>query len=315
MPQFSEVVRPFWLQGLNQVSGPIHEGFSLWVLEKKFQVYDPPVDNKYFLSAADRDEVLRAFAYDCSRLASAAFESVLLASPSTELPRAISWLLINHYYAAFFAAHAILRMLGHTVSQFDAPHVQAVDTVSALYGVQVNLSTGYHLCSLNATSKLSGYVMTGRGGVHEAFWREFKSILNELVASVLATNLPANKDVGAKLIELLAVMSSSGCNGGNWLSYVRNFVNYRQEFGAWFPYREQKRATANRLFEIRQKWINDPMDIDLAGKLELEVFLSACVFLVAWCREMVFDMVARSPDRKSFFTYGPVQLMKVAGVA
>lgn len=315
MAQITEAIRPYWVPGLNEVAGRVDEGFTLWVIKQKFQVYDPPVGKRYTLTVADRDSVLRALAHDCSRLGSAAFESIALQSRHPEHPKAVSWLLIGCYYAAFFSAHTILRMLGHSVSHLESSHVHAIKQVSTIYGIPLELATGYHRCSVGSTLDISCQELGGKSGSHESVWLVFYGMLDEMIRLVVRAGLPLSLMVGGKLIELRKVLSAGGCNGGNWLSYMRNLVNYRQEKGAWFPYRGQKRGIADKLFQVRQMWLSDPMSIDVSSGTEFEIFMGASVFLVAWCREMLVDMASRCPGGRSFLEFGPLHFLRAKHVA
>jgi len=46
------------------------------------------------------------------------------------LPKSTAWILIRAYYAAFFAAHSILRMFGNLCIQLESPETFALDHVA-----------------------------------------------------------------------------------------------------------------------------------------------------------------------------------------
>ena len=110
--------RPYWLPGLNEVNKCVLMGLGGWITEKEFQIYQQLENEKVILSISRPDSLKSAFAADCNRMSSAAFESIENITPSENLPRSVAWLIIRSYYSAFFAAHAILRMVGISCTQF-----------------------------------------------------------------------------------------------------------------------------------------------------------------------------------------------------
>ena len=51
------------------------------------------------------------------------------------LPKSTGWILIRAYYAAFFAAHSLLRMFGISCIQLDAQQITAISRVAHALGL------------------------------------------------------------------------------------------------------------------------------------------------------------------------------------
>jgi hypothetical protein len=68
----SDVIRPFWLRDLNNVSGIVTKDLAYWFNDKDYQVYDPLQPNLFILFASSEQPLLSAFAYDTSRMTLAA---------------------------------------------------------------------------------------------------------------------------------------------------------------------------------------------------------------------------------------------------
>src|ERR1035441_8432610 len=114
MSIFDDITRPFWLAGLNQVSGPQLKGIGGLICDEEYQIYSPITPTSFVLSFTDAEPFLSAFAGDINRIGSASFESALGIVKSSALPKSTAWLVIQTYYSAFFSAHALLRILGES---------------------------------------------------------------------------------------------------------------------------------------------------------------------------------------------------------
>lgn len=315
MSLLAALIRPFWLPGLNGVSGRALTGLGEWFVRRPYQVYrslqatssSPRVD-EFTLSLADPSLLLSAFAADCSRLGIASFETIHSISRVRSLPRSTAWFLVKYYYAAYFGAHAILRMLGVSCSSIDAIQVASINEVIDLYGMAngLKVSSGTYRCSFVSVSQELKCVRqtADKGGSHQYLWAVFHGELRMLSAKILTIS-GVRRDqqyVSSKIDELCDVLCTNGSAGGGWLSVVRNKVNYRHELGAWYPYAGISKSMADQLYEGRALWTKDALKIPLAsapagGQLR---FINACAFIVSMARTMVVDMCERHPENKSF---------------
>ncbi len=98
MPVFADVVRPFWLTGLNQVSGPQAKGIGGVICDEEYQLYSQITPISFVLSFTEPGDFQAGFAGDINRIGSASFESVLGIAKPTVLPRSTAWLVIQTYY-------------------------------------------------------------------------------------------------------------------------------------------------------------------------------------------------------------------------
>ncbi|MDJ0568838.1 MAG: hypothetical protein QNJ53_07290 [Pleurocapsa sp. MO_192.B19] len=116
-------IRPFWMPGLNEVAGKQEFGLSKWLSKGEYYYISSPIfQNKFTLDLSGKGFVknmLFAFAFDCNRMASAAFETMYSIERNLKLPNSIAWLIIKSYYAAYYAGHAITRILGTSCSQLN----------------------------------------------------------------------------------------------------------------------------------------------------------------------------------------------------
>ena len=316
MSDISSAIRPFWVPGLNAISGRLEYNLSDWVIKQKYQIYTPLENNKCLLHISDKDNLLAAFAFDCNRMAVAAFESMHLINQSKSIPKSTSWLIIQSYYAAFFAAHSILRMLGISCSQFEQTQISKIEEIADMVGNKngIQLKQGSYQCSYNESDKKL-ICKAASGGTHESFWKIFCYEMRNLSSNILSSNLPISQsqNVATKLEDMCSALCHEGKNGGNWLSYVRNIVNYRHELGSWFPYQKITKSLIDDLYCNYYTWLVDPMQITFVVKpgTDIQLFHNLCNFVVGVCRVLIQDMFNRCPTGKSYLTNGSIRFLKM----
>lgn len=313
-------IRPFWMPGLNEIEGKQKFSLAEWLTRQKYYIYSPISQNQFILDLPGQylvNNMLTAYAYDCNRMASAAFETMYCIEQNSKIPKSTSWMIIQSYYAAFFAGHTITRMLGISCSQLGKQSVDKITEIAKLYGNDngLKLPSSYYSCTYdNSNQQLFFDNIQVKGGVHERFWKIFSDSIRDLGRSMLANPsiTTQSQNVSSKLDELYAILSYQGQNGGNWLSAIRNKVNYRHEMDAWFPYHNQRQRNINKIYGKCLMWLDDPMDISLIiqpGK-PIDLFVSACHFIVSLCRVLVLDMSARCSTGKSYLNDGSLKLLK-----
>jgi hypothetical protein len=257
--------------------------------------------------------VADAIGGDASRFAIAAFVSLSSLSELTRVNR-FAWEMIKLYYAAFYAGHCILRLAGESCSNLDGHHIARLQQLAAITdpGQSFPLSGGLHHCVLHESQ--TGFsirkAQIPNGGDHAAFWEIFSAFLAAHDEEVLLGHLPPSDatQVFLKLSALRSILNGHGSTAGNWLSRVRNELQYRHTFSAWPP-SSIKQAKRDLLLRLAVQWKGDPMGIELEyppGK-EFGEFVSACSFLVALCRALWERLATLSYEGAHSFAKGPLQ--------
>ena len=316
MSILGNVIRPFWLPGLNDISGLHVKGLSGWVCDEEYQVYSPVTTTGFVLNVANPEPLLEAYSVDINRIAVASFETPHSVIQSSTFPKSMAWLVIKTYYAAFFAAHAFIRMLGTSCSPLDRQQINSIATVAGLYGNAPSkpMMGGLYRMTFNRTAnQVEGVHIAA--GPHEAFWLIFHERIDRLSSEVLATGVDtlANRQLAStKLSELASNLCFASSGKGRWLSVIRNSVNYDQKHSTWYPYAGQK-PYYQQLVEKKSEWKADPMNVDLTsheGK-DLRRFQATCNFIVGMLRTSIAEMVGRCSAGKSFHTYGSVAFLNL----
>jgi hypothetical protein len=319
MPALTTPLRPFWIPGLNTVTGHVEKGLSGWFSDSEFQIYSQIQTDSFIAHISIEEPLLAAFAADINRCALAALESIHQVQPVNSFPKSVGWLVIKSYYAAFFAAHCLLRTFGIAFAQIDRRQAGSITQIASLFGMSngISVNAGYYKCTYAASTNTlkCEKVNTSAGGVHEVFWSVVYKQIKIIIETLLISKIGLEKDnqaAAAKLMELTDNLSYASFASGSWLSHVRNIVNYNQRLGVWFPYSGQL-AYTKKLLSNDKTWLQDTMTINLVshGDQDLLRFQQTCNFLVGLCRETSLDMAARCPTGKSFHLFGSMAFLNL----
>lgn len=190
------------------------------------------------------DSIIDASVFDAIKYSSAAFESARAAACYKNEPKSCAWQFIAYYYAAYFAANALMRLSGYACINLSASECAEINEQALLYGIGTadkKLSTGVYRCviDVSGTPSWSLAIVKTPGGVHMQFWNGFMAFLEHVKRNLQVSTTATAIDRDSALLELNQIITGlqfSGSHSGGWLSEVRNAVNYRLEYGAWFPY-------------------------------------------------------------------------------
>jgi hypothetical protein len=315
------VLRSVWIPSLHEITGSVTAGLGPWIESRGYQISQVIYKNKFTLDVPAFQPLLMAYAADINRMSAAAFETVLGVQKHPVTSKATGWLMIQAYYASFFAAHALLRMSGTSCTQIDSLRSQSIGQTARKFGQLAAPFPdvgNYTLVLDQNTSRLHCTLNSQQGGAHQALWRVFANALARWSQDVLLVQneLTVNKQaVSAKLTELSDKLSFGGNANATWLTQVRNSINYRHAFGCWYPYRYDRGKSVNH-HEKLDTWLKDPMLIDLSVTAEddLRGFQNVCLMIVALCRSMTRELANRCP-KKSFVTQGALAFLNLANVS
>lgn len=180
------------------------------------------------------------------------------------------------------------------------------------------MTAGFYQCAFNATASAMTCKQTKGlvGGAHESFWAFFGDKLYRLSADIAAGPLDRRdaQDVIVQIDGLRTLIRPQRSH--TWLSVVRNEVQYRYQYGVWFP-AEHKKAQRAALARLAAQWTRDPMKLNLsASAADLDSFVAASAFIIAACRAMLIRISERSTARsRAFVNFGPMSLLRHMGVS
>ncbi len=319
MSLFADVLRPFWIQGLNEVTGRQIKEIAGWVSDEDYQIYSDVHSKSFVLEVSNTANLVRAYAAELDRIAIASFETLALIESSGE-SRSISWQCIQRYYAAFFSAHSLLRVFGTGSNTLGRTQCNSILKVASAWGVAAPLSLpGGLYCFSYDTNRQQFSASHVTGGPHESFWKQFDAKLEEISNSILTSQVSFTVDlrtrqaVALKLSQLRSNLSQPGAPQGGWLTQVRNGINYDHKWATWWPYSGRPKYY-KRLEGQGSLWRDDPLNIelDLFDDRDMLRFQASCNFLIAACREVLQDLADRCPTRNSFLKSGTIAYWNVS---
>jgi len=322
MSLMDDALQPFAVGGLFALDGKRGDEnlADLLVGRLGYDLNFDALSRSFSADFRDPNIVVAAIGGDASRFASAALQTISMVERDVVDKDTFAWGIVKLYYSAFYAGHALIRLLGASCTYLDRSHISRVTALGAALGKMpgFRIETGLYHCHVNATS--SGFVYERArgsvGGAHESFWEIFRQRIRDLMQAVLAGPLDRTDAdaVFGKLRSFDDILSTRGATAHGALSELRNNVQYRHSLGAWFPVAVSKAQRA-KLSRIASQWQRDPMNVELpaADTNILEQFAAACAFVVAVCRSLLFRIVQRSSVRdRCFICFGPVAFLRNA---
>ncbi|WP_409149813.1 hypothetical protein [Sphingobacterium sp. BS-2] len=317
---FDDIFRQYWAIGINNITVNKSMSFNEWIKAKNdFQINSQVLKDEFIISSYDRSCFLKPLSKDCNRFASASLESIIKIDNLDILPKNVSWLLIKQYYAAYYAAHVILRFLGFSLSQFDSEAIKAIKQVADLFSNLngINVESGYYLVNFSNNSldiNCKKIDIKKDGGSHVALWKLFGEKIKHISTDILTKiTSPEIQPLTVKLDQLLKNLSYVGSSDYSWLSRIRNELNYKHLHGAWHPY-DTNLSCSTEIIKNLESWKNDPFKIELAnltGK-ELLRFSNTCMFIIGLAHTISQDMTKRCSNGKSFLDIGYSKIYNIA---
>lgn len=312
-----DVLRAHWLPGISNVTGKTTTPLKGWLTDGSYVLnqYDA-VNGIWSFYTGVPNELTRAVAHDIARMAAACFESMHGVPSEKEIVRSTAWSLIRSYYAAFFAAHAFGRMFGDCVVHLEAFQSRKLNQAIAVSGLgPPAITDGLHVLVVDPTSQ-SFSLQKLANGPHEDSWSQFAGLLERLSYLSLSKTPYASsanrQTVSVLLDEIVDILRTPpATRKSNWLSYIRNEINYQHRHGAWYPHEDSKNFR-HEVETILTSWHKQPTLPINPKSHPMARFSAACSALVALTRELVEEMAARNPDNDSFLKHQVLPVLKQA---
>ena len=322
MSLLADALQPSLVSGIFGVSGKLAPMSLSDVITAKRAAYGLDFDHAgkcLNLDFRDSAFVSEAAASDCSRLAISCMQTASHIATDLNNKAALPWFLVRLYYAAFYAAHVVVRLLGKGCCWLDSSHVSHIDALAKASGViSFPMQTGAYRCSIEANATRLEWTKIGggsRSGAHESLWWTFHETLKMVSQEVLRGPLPS-QDAQAVFAQIDLFLRFATINRSfSWLSRSRNEFQYRLMHDVWYPTTITKREREH-IQKLATQWEIDPMNIDLGGAHAQGLLVgvsTACVFTISICRTLLLRINERSTGRsKSFVHFGPIAYLNGA---
>lgn len=338
--KFSDGVRHLYIPTLNKISTSLTHGLRFFLANSDNYLVNPTAISDLFeIQFYDISEALTFWASDINRLACASLETVTNIEESRIDKKFIGWNIVQYYYSAFYSAHSILKLLGFGIVQVDSQIINKVRMKAAAFGVAApNISQGTYCVDFDvAGQKAVFYKVKRYDDSHRGLWRRFSDFLNVLSGVSVLTgsygpaSIVLNNDGGPTPLSIYSnipreqanelasriddLRNSLNRNGDyNWLSSIRNTVNYSHGFGVWFPYKSYNKEY-REISHLRSMCYESPTgeSFEMIDDHELLLFVKTCQLINSINIDILEDMCERNPDNKSFLKNGFFAYLNIYG--
>lgn len=212
--------------------------FKAWIATQNYFIDNDISSSSFSLRVVD-STFAKSLANDCDRFTRANLETICSIQTIKVFQKSSAWPIISAYYASFFAAHAFLRIFGISYSSLTHDHLKKIVEQAKLFGKDAghnSINSGYYKCTFDkATSVITCDKMEDS---HADLWVCFLSLVKKLINDL--PNVSAISQDKLDSMELLSniktIITQKNGSRGNWLSIIRNSVNYQGSHGSWYPY-------------------------------------------------------------------------------
>ena len=332
-------MRQLFIPHLNSISSYLPEGARNWLeLSGNFIPNSNSKKDYFEITLYDIDEFIRAWAGDIVRLSSAAFETVGGITESVKNKKFLAWQMIQYYYAAFFAAHSTLKICSFGLIQINDRIIKNIFKRADSLSISLanNIIKGIYCAKIDiATSKVIFYKVNKYDDSHRGLWHRYGDFLDVLNGISVVTGqfdsscvrhremseeyplsiysqLPLEdaEPISKRISTIKETINAHGDN--NWLSFVRNRINYNHHYGIWFPYKLFK-DEYDSLISKHNLHLDNPLSkkLEYEHEFDLNEFVKCCQTIIAINRDILFDLSYRHPSNKSFLNNGPLELLNL----
>ena len=293
----------------------IQTGIDLkgWVANQGYFIDKDIEADQFELRPTDVPFLFAAYANDCNRMAIAAIESAVGLCLDPNLRDSGAWGVIRAYYASFFAVHAIMRMFGVSCTQLEQVHADKIYEIAQLVDRQGSLSklqNGFYSIEIIGIPAVVRFVKYKDS--HAGTWRRFLGLVDSLISG--SRELSALSQDKLEAIRVLTtirsgITKSSRYSTGNWLSILRNTVNYQHTHGVWFPY-ERRLIAQTYLPHMSKAWREEAGNLSCNfGNGEIEAFFDVVLVIMSLFRELLVGCHKRSGSINPVFVNGSIRLL------
>lgn len=335
----ADAVRQFYFPFLHRISSFSQIGVRGWLQKSDHFI---PIDlhkkDCFEITFYDIFEFVKAWAGDIVRLSSASLETVNGITDSCKNKKFLAWQLVEQYYSAFYAAHSTLKICSFGLVQLDNSIINNIKKIADIRGVHFtsDVTKGiYCVDIISNQSKAVFYKVNRYDDSHRGLWHRYADFIDvirglsvttghydstcvrpwdgsEPVPHSAYSQLPReNADLIIQRLELIRkTMDIRGDN--NWLSSIRNNINYNQSYGIWFPYVGYMEKYES-LVSMKKLYLDGAMSPKFQYKHEydLEEFVNCCQLIISINYELLADLESRNPLNKSFLKFGTVKLINL----
>lgn len=230
-----------------------HQSLKNWLTSGDYLIANQGPNISLFCSNVD--DLKKCFSFDAFQFSIRTKQTVNEFVRSSPFPKMTSWGIIKVYYAAFFAAHAILRFFGRAFSHLETDQFTRLSALwKSQFSNSLSISAGdYHILLNQNNLEFKKFSES-----HKDLWRNFLALVLDI--SNQSLSLRANDQrkqlLSRQFSDIAEALTDDGRHPvGNFLSVIRNEVNYKSMEVVWFPFSKDTPDFATLISGVRG-WAN-----------------------------------------------------------
>lgn len=274
-----------------------------WIIDGNYYINNSPPRLSLFVQV--NDDVKKCLSLDAFRFAAHSAQTVFEIERSKAYTNLTAWRVIQTYYAAYFSAHAILRFFGKSFSHLEPGHVKFLNArCLSEAGYDPKLPSSYYQIAFDHQSQSLLFLKQDES--HKDLWKCFHSLTQSISTNLLSgiASKERREDLSQKFSDLSDVLTLRGrFPSGNWLSVIRNEVNYKSLHGTWYPFSRNNPRFSEILSRIGD-WRSGDNNIGnfVNTKNDLERFVLCSFLIVNIALSLCYDYqkISDKAGRRSF---------------
>lgn len=290
-----------------------------WIANQNYLLDQNLTGTNFSISTTDQNTLLVALANDCNRMAMAAIESAAGVRCDDAFKKSGAWAIIRAYYAAFFAAHSIMRMYGISCCQLEQTHMNKLHQIADMLGKTggvTKLEKGFY--SIEIDKNYRNIIFRKYKDSHKDTWSCFLHLVNRISDEINDATALAKYKLEASdiLLSIKHGITKGGCgSSGNWLSQIRNSVNYQHSYGTWFPY-ERRPISPSCITKLSEEWKKHPIILNHnVKKNDIESFFDITANLLSLFKTLLTSCANKSGSKNTVFSNGSIRQLNSIKIA
>lgn len=232
--KITRLFSPITVEGLLAVKRVSHERLVELFVDIDFSTQDVTKTEEELLiklHILDKDSFYRALAGEANKffLASRVSQNRAIQDQNNNA----SWQIVEHYYAAYYAVHYLLRLTGISLTNLDDKAINAINRSSLGKDWGVKIPTGLYRMKyddLSGDLVLQKDLKKKTGGSHKDAWELWDDLLGKLKAQASTDMVEyASVDIDLGVHKSFVVKSNKKYNPPE----IRGEINYQFKGGAW----------------------------------------------------------------------------------
>lgn len=246
-----DLLRQIWIPFSFVEDENCRQSLKVWLSDGDYYVnHVPPNLSLFCLNGAD---LKRCLSLDAFQFSAHAAQTMHEMEKTSAYEKLTSWRLIQAYYAAYFAGHALLRFFGRSFSHLESGHIHFLNQrCLSEAGYSPSLASSYYLIEYHPDTRNVTFKKYSES--HKGFWKCFLDLILTLEQESLHVRASDERrqELSAYLRDIADALTNRGqFSSGNWLSTIRNEANYKSLDGVWFPFSKATPSFGDLLVRVK----------------------------------------------------------------